>query len=135
MEPGIIILRRGIMNPTGGAPEQAQPGSGSTITIWDSSLNTNGLSPTRGPQLSRVVLAIFASHDSAADGVKFYLSQDGTNFQLDDQDAYAATDGETTYDWLMRAPHGRITYENSANVLTSWQMSLMGIIGDRDPGL
>ena len=128
-------IRRGIMNPVTGAPEQAQPGSGATITIWDSSLNANALSQKTGVPFSRVVLAIFASHDSAADGVKFYLSQDGTNFNLDDQDAYVATDGVTTYDWLMRAPHGRITYENSASTLTSWQMSLKAIIGDRNPGV
>lgn len=130
-----FVIRRGIMNPASGAPEQAQPGSAATITIWDSSLNANALSQKTGVPFSRVVLAIFASHDSAALGVKFYLSQDGTNFNLDEDEAYVATDGETTYDWLMRAPHGRITYENSASTLTSWQTSLKAIIGDRDPGV
>lgn len=130
-----MVIRRGVLTPASGAGEQAAPGSGATITIWDTSLNANALSPKVGVPFSRVVLAIISSADSAANGVKFYLSQDGINFQLDDQDAYLTADGETTYDFLMRAPHARITYENSASALTTWQMSLIGIIGDRDPGL
>lgn len=130
-----FVIKRGIMNPATGAPEQAQPGNAATITIWDSSLNANALSQKTGVPFSRVVLAIISSANSASGGVKFYLSQDGTNFNLDEDEDYLTADGVTTYDWLMRAPHGKITYENSAAALTVWQMSLKAIIGDRDPGV
>jgi|SRR5215831_6130677 len=129
-----IIIRRGIMNPASGAPEQAQPGNGSTITIFDSTANHNGVgNQIQGLPFSRLVLAIFSSHDSAATGLVVTESGDGVNFHAAPTypQTYTAASGDTIYDIAVLRPHYKITYQNSANNLTSWDMSLTGVYGDR----
>lgn len=124
-----ILLQRGNLTGTGGA--QAAPGNGATITILDSSLQTQwitGLTP------DRVQLNIFSSHDSGASGVTFESSFDrGANWRSQSAQTYTNASGATTYDYLMKGGHVRIKYVNSANVLTAWEMEVFAIY-DRNPG-
>jgi hypothetical protein len=110
----------------------APPGSGATITIYDSSVAP----PTHksGVPFNRLQLNVYSSHDSAANGVAFLSSFDnGSNFRTQSTNTYLNSDGATSYDYLQRGRHTRITYENSANVLTAWEMELWGVY-DRNPG-
>jgi hypothetical protein len=124
-----VLIRRGNLAGTGGA--QAAPGSGATITIFDSTAET--WCPT-GLPFERLQFNVTSSHDSAVDGVDHASSFDrGANFDTQDEDTYLATDGATSYDYLVKGGHAKITYENSANTLTAWRYELWGIY-DRNPG-
>jgi hypothetical protein len=84
---------------------------------------------------ARYQLNVESSHDSGVNGVVFSESQDdGANFDSISTQTYSAANGLTSYDVLSRGGHPKITYTNSASVLTSWRYTLLGIIGDRNPG-
>lgn len=131
-----VTIRVGKLTVAAGGPEQAPPGSGATITIYESVLDWNG----RGDQapglpFSRLVFTMISSHDSAANGVVFADALDGVNYSTVSSQTYLTANGETTYDFLVRSGSNvKITYQNSANVLTTWRYRLLGILGDRNPG-
>lgn len=132
-----VTIARGILSPAAGGPEQSPPGNGATITIYDSTSDKPAGLANKTPQpFGRLVLRIFSSHDSAASGVVFNVSQDGgAHWRQQSAQSYTNASGETTFDLLASgAADVQITYQNSANALTAWEMTLIGIIGDRNPG-
>ena len=125
-----VLLARGFVLGTAGTA-YAPPGSGATITIFDSTLlgNWRDLLP-----FERIQLNVYSSHDSGASGVVFSSSFDrGTNFRTQASYTYLNADGATTYDYLLKGGHVKVAYTNSANVLTSWEMELTAVY-DRNPG-
>lgn len=129
-----VLLARGFLLGTSGGGT-APPGSGATITIFDSTVSSL-TSWTDGLPFNRVQLNIYSSHDSGASGLVFSSSFDrGTNFRAQSTATYTYqnANGPTSYDYLMRGGHVKIAYTNSANVLTSWEMELFGVY-DRNPG-
>ena len=127
-----VLITRGAIGGAAGSGTEAPPGNGATITIYDTSVDPT--TAKSGIPFERVQLNIYSSHDSAASGVEFLSSFDnGANFRSQDTDTYLNADGPTSFDYLMKGRHVRITYENSANALTDWEMELWGIY-DRNPG-
>lgn len=126
-----FLIKRGNLTGTGGA--QAAPGSGATITIFDSSVVDPMWDPI-GMPVERIQLNIYSSHDSGASGVAFSSSFDrGANFRSQSAQTYSNANGATTYDYLMKGGHVKIAYTNSASVLTAWEYELFGVY-DRNPG-
>jgi hypothetical protein len=104
---------------TGGTAAQGvvvAPGSGATITLWDS-----GASTKQGERYKRAIVSVYSSHASGTLGLSFQESwDDGTNW--DELTSY--TISATTYTKnvvAMSAPRIRVRYTNSANVLTSFR--------------
>lgn len=127
-----VILQRGNLTGTGGA--QAAPGSGATITIFDSTTSAMYKAWADKVPFNRITVNIYSSHDSGASGVVFSSSFDrGTNFRTQSTQTYLNADGPTTYDYLMKGGHLKVAYTNSANALTAWEMEVVGIY-DRNPG-
>lgn len=130
-----MVIHRGILAPAAGEPEQAAPGSGATVTIYDQTADHNGVGNQKPAcPFERLQFTVMSSADSAASGVVFAESEDGTNFDTVSSQSYTAASGLTTFDFLCRGGHPKITYQNSASVLTSWRYTLTGIMGDRNPG-
>lgn len=135
-----VVIARGKLTINPGDGEVAAPGSGSTITLWDQLLDSPvtslpGVQHSMHP-FSRYQLNILSSADSGASGLVFAESQDdGVNYDTISAQTYATANGLTSYDVLARGGHPKITYTNSASVLTSWRFTLIGIIGDRNPGV
>ena len=127
-----VLLTRGFLLGTSGGGS-APPGSGATITIFDSTIAAYS-SWLSGVPFQRIQLNIFSSHDSGASGVVFRSSFDrGTNFRAQASYTYLTANGATTYDYLMRGGHFDLKFTNSAAVLTAWEMELFGCY-DRNPG-
>lgn len=127
-----VLICRGALLGTNGTGTQAPPGSGATITIFDSTSNPSVFKS--GVTFHRVQLNVYSSHDSGASGVVFSSSFDsGTNFRTQETYTYLTAGGAFTYDYLMRGSHVKVAYTNSANVLTAWEMELYGCY-DRNPG-
>lgn len=112
------------------------PGSGATITMWDSGnweTASTGLSGYywRGVQLKRLVWNGVASHDSGTNGLSFEETfDDGTNWDVLVQYTNTAS---TVYQRFVAvaAPRLRVRYTNSANVLTAWRGCLVGDFNER----
>jgi len=127
----VVVIARGNLTGTGGA--QAAPGSGATITILDTTDTGHPSWRDRTP-FYRIIVNIYSSHDSGAAGVAFSSSFDrGTNFRTQSTQTYSNANGATSYDYLMKGCHLKVQYTNSASVLTSWEMEVVGIY-DRNPG-
>lgn len=131
-----IWIARGVLVPASGSGEQSPPGNGATIVIYDSTANANALQFNTPVPFSRLVLHIDSSHDSAASGVIIEGSTDnGTTWRaMQAAQTYATASGPTDYDILVTMPQVRLRYTNSAAVLTRWNLSLEGIMGDRSKG-
>jgi hypothetical protein len=124
---GALVAAPGIAGP---------PGSGATITIINTADVTTplGMAYPQGLPWNRLQFSMISSHDSAASGVVRATSLDrGTNFDTVATSTYLTADGQTTYDMLTRGGHVKITYQNSANVLTVWRWEIWAI-RDRNPG-
>lgn len=125
-----VVIQRGNLTGTGGA--QAAPGSAATITLFDSTAAHSAW--TDKVPFERIEVNIYSSHDSGASGVVFSSSFDrGTNFRTQSTQTYLNANGATTYDYLMKGGHVKVAYTNSANVLTAWEMEVVGVY-DRNPG-
>ena len=131
-----IPIARGVLNPAAGSGEQSPPGSGATIVIFDSTANTNGLQFATWIPFARLVLSINSSANSGASGVIIEGSEDnGANWDaMQPAQTYLTANGLTQYDILVTSPQVRLRYTNSASVLTTWRMSLLGVMGDRSRG-
>lgn len=126
------ILARWTLTGTAAQGYIAAPGSGATITIFDSGSRENTATQqqaiySKGVRWKRVCMSSYASHDSGANGVTFEASFDnGTNWRT----MYSYTDttaGAPNIHWVATPwPRWRVRYVNSANVLTAWEGSLMG---------
>ena len=125
-----VTLARGfLLGTTGGG--NAAPGSGATITIFDSTLNTTWVGSF---PYNRLQFNVYSSHDSGASGVVWSSSFDrGTNFRTQDTETYLNANGPSSYDYLVKGNGTKLAYTNSANVLTAWEYELIGIY-DRNPG-
>jgi hypothetical protein len=135
------VLARGKFAPTGNETTIPVPGSGATVTLFDSTLNGNGLPPIPGLPFDRIQVNLYSSADSAANGVVFSSAFDGanaaspsaTNWRQQSTQSFTNASGPASWDYLMKGSHAKITYQNSANVLTAWEVEVVGIF-DRDPG-
>tara|TARA_R110000868_G_scaffold85529_4_gene240558 strand:+ start:1363 stop:1758 length:396 start_codon:yes stop_codon:yes gene_type:complete len=128
MSTGYIKLARGTTLGTEDPGLVAKPASGATITLWSSASNQN--SSFGGPRFKRLIVSIYSSHASAASGLAFQESHDGTNWR----DLVSYSISATTYtrsDVAVAAPYVRVRYTNSANTLTTWEMSVLGDCCDR----
>ncbi len=103
----------------------AAPGSGATITLWASNAN-NGSVYTTTSLYKRLIVNIYSSAASAASGLTFEESNDGgTNWRTVVSYTIAATTYTKNY-VSVSAPYVRVRYVNSASVLTTWEMSVLG---------
>lgn len=128
-----VPIARGVLNPAAGSGEQSPPGSGATIVIYDSTATSNGLQGNVAVPFARLVLTINSSANDAAPGI-FWEGSDDNGLHWDTMnpsDTYTTASGLMVFDRPVTMPQVRIRYTNSANVLTTWRMSLIGIIGDR----
>lgn len=128
MSSGYVLLRRGVTTVAAGSGEQAKPASGATITLFTSADNQN--SSYGGPRFKRLIVNIYSSHASAASGLKFQESVNGSDWR----DLVSYSISATTYTKnivAVSAPYVRVTYENSANTLTTWEMSVLGDVEER----
>jgi hypothetical protein len=125
-----VLIARGNLAGTDGA--QAAPGSGATITLLDTPLNSTW---KVGVPFNRIQLNVYSSHDSGASGVVFNSTFDrGANYRAQSATTYTqATDGARSWDYLMKGGGVQVKWTNSANVLTAWEMEIWGYF-DRNPG-
>lgn len=128
-----IQIARGVLAPATGSGEQSPPGSAATIVIYDSTANTNNLQFNVSIPFTRLMLTIKSSADSGASGVICEGSNDnGAHWEtMQTAGSYTAASGLSLFDFAVTMPQARIRYTNSAAVLTAWEMSLIGVIGDR----
>jgi len=102
------------------------PGSGATTTLWAS--NTNGGSAEQGARYKRLIINVYSSHASAASGLQIDESEDGTSW--DNLVSYSVSATTYTKNYVsVGAPFLRVRYVNSANVITTWRI---GILGDQN---
>ena len=109
-----------------GSAAVTAPGSGATITLWSSAGNL--VQATGGARYKRIIVNVYASHVSAASGLQFDESVDNTNWR----NVVSYTIAATTYTKsfvAVAAPFVRVRYVNSANVLSTWEMT---VLGDQD---
>ena len=133
MENRPVQIARGTFAPLANSGEQSPPGSGATITIYDSTAGQNGLQGNPLIPFTRLVLTVKSSADGGASGVTCEGSNDnGLHWEtMVTAGSYLTASGLMTFDFAVNMPQARIKYVNSAAVLTTWEMSLQGVIGDR----
>lgn len=117
------LLARGVTTAPSSGGTITKPASGATITLWTSADNQN--STNGGRRYKRLALSLYSSHASGASGVSFEESIDGSNWRTLVQYTLSATT-YTKYYVAVSAPFVRVRYTNSANTLTTWEMSLFG---------
>lgn len=106
-----------------GSAAVAAPGSGATITLWSSV--TAGLPATTGARYKRLIVKVISSAASAASGLQFDESVDGSNW--DNLISYSISANTFTASSVaVSAPFLRVRYVNSASVLTTWRMWVCG---------
>lgn len=108
------------------------PGSGATITIFDSA----SLTPGMGAQVRKVIASIRTSHISGAGGLEFQVTWDNgvTWNDIINYTVPALTAGVpfSAYEVPLNGhQRWRILYTNSANVLTTWQGNLDLLFDER----
>lgn len=124
-----VLLARGLTtDPSSGEANVTKPGSGSTITMWQSADNRN--STFGGARFKRLILDIYSSHASGSSGLKFQESMDGTTYRDLVTYTVSATT-KTKYYVSVAAPFLKVAYTNSANVLTTWEFVLYGDTEER----
>lgn len=134
MEGRQELLARGTaVAAPAGTGQISAPASGQTITLWASSPGGDqqlaGTKPS-GVRWKRIIVNIYASHASAASGLDFQESVDGVTFRTNTAYSISATT-YTKNIVSMSAPFLRVRYTNSANPLTTWEMSVIGDEYDR----
>lgn len=132
-----ITPRMEVLAKLGSASGQiAQPGNGATITLWDSGGTISGAvsqvaNKNGGARFKRLLINIFSSHVSAANGLQIdETNDDGTTWD----NLVSYTIAATTYTKnvvSVSAPRVRVRYVNSANVLTQWRGAVLGDEYDR----
>jgi hypothetical protein len=135
-----VLLARGKFSPSGNETTIPVPASGATVTLFDSTLNGNKLTPIPVLPFERLQINLYSSHDSAASGVVFSSDFDGgnattpsSNFRQQSTQSFTNATGAATWDYLVRGGHAKVTYQNSANTLTAWEVEVYGVY-DRNPG-
>lgn len=143
MHPARVLLARGKFSPSGNETTIPVPASGATVTLFDSTLNGNGVPPIPVLPFERIQVNLHSSHNSAASGVVFNSDFDGgnatspssSNWRQQSTQTFTAggTGDPATWDYLLRGGHVQVTYQNSANTLTAWEVEVYGVY-DRNPG-
>lgn len=111
-----------------GSAAVAAPGSGSTIVLWSSAGNIS--QATQGARYKRLIININSSAASAANGLQVDESEDGTNW--DNLVSFSIAANTRTKNFVVvGAPFVRVRYVNSANVLSTWRMSVLGDQNER----
>jgi hypothetical protein len=129
---------------------EVQPGDSTMLTtadlattIWDS--RSNYLHPRSGAMIEgstapggavkfrRLIWVVYSSHASAANGVSFEGSINGTDWDVLDQYTLAATTA-TTYNYLVRTRHVRVVFTNSNATITAFRSELIADPDDADKG-
>ena len=123
---GYVLLARGVLSATAGTGQISAPARGATLTL----LSTSTTNSAEGTRWKKLILSAYSSHVSAADGVLFEESIDGTNYRTLVSYTLAATT-YTKYYVTVSAPILRVKYTNSANTLTAFELSLMGDPNER----
>lgn len=132
-----VVIRRGKFTVNANDGELGPPGNGATITLYDANATHNGVGNQRTPvPFSRLLLTIFADFNSGVNGVVYSenLNGDGTTYETISTQTYTAAATAQKIDILLVGSLPKITYTNSANVLTKWEFTLMGLF-DRDDGV
>ena len=135
-----LTLYRGVLSAPAGSGLSSAPGSGATVTLWDSTATGNqqsGLQVLTPCKIVRFQLTIVSSHDSGTNGVVVEGSEDGSQWDNIDPAkfpaTYSAVSGRWVYDVLRTTGQIRFKYTNSANALTKWQTSLEGSMERASP--
>ncbi len=119
------LLKRWTLTGTAAQGFVPAPGSGATITIWDS--GNNDPSSSRAVRFKRLIYTNSSSADSGASGVVFQESADnGTNWKTIVSYTDTAVGAPNIRYVSISFPRVRVTYTNSAAVLTEWNGSLVG---------
>lgn len=106
----------------------ALPGSGSTITLWSSIGNATA---DRGLRWKRFIVNMFVSHVSATGGLSFQFSVNG-GATWREYIAFTINATTVTPNYVPAAGSDlRIQYTNSASVITTWEMEVLGDTLDR----
>jgi len=108
---------------TAGSQSVAAPGSSATITLWAGAANV--VQSTAGARWKRIIVNIYSSAASAASGLQFDESVDNSNWRNVVSYSISATTYTKNY-VSVSAPFVRVRYVNSANVLTTWEMTVLG---------
>jgi len=124
---GYIELARCATAAVAGTGIQAAPGSSATITAWSSENNND--SAGRGNRYKRLAVGAYSSHVSATDGLKFEEKINSTWRTLVTYTLAATT--YTKYYIATSAPAVRVRYVNSANVLTEFDLVVLGDTEER----
>lgn len=135
LDPGYVCV--GKTGNSINAAGATQPASGATATLWDSTKRdgVNATSDNRGLYAKALIINIESSHDSAANGLVIAESDDGgANWSTVYSRTYTqAVDGRLKVIYkLVGAPEIWVTYENSANTLTTFRWSVL--IDERERG-
>jgi hypothetical protein len=108
---------------------EAAPGSGATVTLYDSGATDDPKIKPLGAVWKHVCLTIVSSHDSAANGLVLEEHRgdaagtwDATSFA----ETYAAANGLWKYYIDPGARRWRLRYTNSANTLTAFRSEVLG---------
>lgn len=113
-----------LASTAGGIAAVAAPGSGATVTLWLSTDNSRLAMQTA--RVKRLIINVYSSHASAANGLQIDESNDGgpTNWRNVVSYTVAATTYTKNY-VAVSAPYVRVRYVNSANLLTTWEYSVL----------
>ena len=128
------VLKKWQTNGTADQGFVVAPGSGATITIWDSgdpqgsaTASRTGKDKNAGARFKRLIMTSTASADSGASGVVFQASfDDGANWDTIVSYTDTAAGAPNIHYVSVAAPRLRVRYTNSASVLTTWRGTLMG---------
>lgn len=125
-DDGQVLLTRGLTTAVGSSV--VKPGSGATISLWTSS--DNATARTAGTRFKRLICGMYVSHASIASGLQFDVSVDGSNWRNLVSYTIAATTLTISY-VSVAAPFLRVRYVNDTNVLTTWEMWILGDRSER----
>jgi hypothetical protein len=130
MDPGYVVV--GKTGQPIDTANRTQPLSGGVATLYDS---TAVVRSNRGARFKAVVINMESSHDSAADGLAISESDDnGTTWKTVYTRTYVqAVDGRLKVIYkLIGAPDFKVSFTNSANVLTTFRWSVL--LDERERG-
>ena len=104
------------------------PGSSATVTLWTS--DSNGLNTSDAARWKRIIVGIYTSHASAASGLQFDVSVNGTDWR--NLVSYSVSATTLTVNYVATAaPYLRARYVNSASTITTWEMWVIGDNSER----
>ncbi len=107
------------------------PTTGVTLVLYQSNLPS---AAGRGARFKMLIITLYSSHASAANGVTADESHDGgSNWDNVSTTSLAATTATKVY-VKVSAPELRVRFANSANNTTTFRYSIVGDTGERGNG-